>query len=93
VIRTYTERGDLPTLAVGITTIDTRTYDDGSSLMAISYNNGISESRAYNTDNTLAAISFTVAAFGDLPYGWNEHALVYRLQSATENKTLNWRDR
>jgi hypothetical protein len=40
----------------------------------------------YNSDNTLAWIPFTGAAIGDLSYGWYEHALVFRLQSATENK-------
>ncbi len=39
-IRTYTERGQLATLAVGSTTIDTRTYDDGGSMTASRYNNG-----------------------------------------------------
>jgi len=46
-----------------------------------------SESRADNTDNTLASISVTGVEIGDLTYGWNEHALVFRLQSATENNT------
>jgi len=55
-------------------------------MTASSYNNGVSESRAYNTDNTLASISFTGAAIGDLSYRWDGNALVYRLQSATENK-------
>jgi len=55
------------------TTIDTRTYDDGGSLTASSYNNGVSESLAYNTDNTLSSIVFTGAAIGDSSYGWDEN--------------------
>jgi len=73
VTRTYTERGQLPTLAIGSTTIDSRTDDDGGRMTASSYNNAVSESRAYNTDNTLSSIVFTAAAIGDLSYGWDEN--------------------
>jgi RHS repeat-associated protein len=69
--RTYSDRGQLATLAYDGTTIDTRAYDDGGRMTSSSYNNGVSESRTYNDDNTLAGISFTGAAIGNLTYGWD----------------------
>lgn len=69
--RGYTARGQLHTLALDSTTIDTRGYDDGGRMTSSSYNNGVSESRTYNADNTLAGISHTGAAIGDLTYGWD----------------------
>jgi len=55
--RTYTARGQLQTIALGTTTIDTRVYDNGGRMTSSSYNNGVIESRTYQTDNTLATIT------------------------------------
>ncbi|TWT84857.1 tRNA3(Ser)-specific nuclease WapA precursor [Planctomycetes bacterium CA13] len=71
VARTYTDRGQLATVAFNNTTVDTRTYDDGGRMTGSSYNNGVSESRTYNTDNTLAGITFSGAPIEDLTYGWD----------------------
>jgi RHS repeat-associated protein len=71
VTRTYTARGQLETIRLGTTTIDTRTYDDGGRMTASSYNNGVSESRSYNNDNTLATINYTGASIGNLAYTWD----------------------
>ena len=71
VTRSYTARGQLHTLAVGLTTIDTRAYDDGGRLTSSSYNNGVGESRTYNNDNTLSSISFTGASIGTYSYTWD----------------------
>jgi len=43
--RTYTARGQLQTIALGTTTIDTRAYDNGGPMTFSSYNNGVSESK------------------------------------------------
>ncbi len=37
--RSYTDRGQLASLAFNSTTIDTRTYDDGGRMTGSSYNN------------------------------------------------------
>ncbi len=71
--RTYTDRGQLYTVAVNSITVDTRTYDDGGRMLTSAYNNGVSETRAYNTDNTLASISFAGASIGNLSYGWDDN--------------------
>ena len=71
--RTYTDRGQLATIARNSTTIDTRTYDDGGRMTSSAYNNGVSETRAYNNDNTLTSITFTGAPIGNLTYGWDSN--------------------
>ena len=77
VTRIYTARGQLATLAVGLTTIDTRTYGDSGRLISSSYNNGVGQTRSYNDDGTLATINFSGAPIGDLSYTWD----------ANQNKT------
>jgi hypothetical protein len=64
----YTARGQLETITLDSTTIDTRAYDSGGRMTSSSYHNGVSESRTYNDDNTVASISFTGAAIGNLGY-------------------------
>ncbi|WP_146523824.1 hypothetical protein [Stieleria varia] len=59
----------MPTVALGSTTIDTRTYDDGGRMLTSVYNNGVSETRTYNVDNTLAGISYSGASIGNYTYG------------------------
>ncbi len=68
--RGYTDRGELETVKVDATTVDTRGYDDGGRMTSSSYDNGVSESRSYNDDNTLDSITYSGAAIGDLSYGW-----------------------
>ena len=51
--RSYTDRGQLETIERNnVTTIDTRTYDDGGRMLTSNYNNGVGEIRAYNNDNS-----------------------------------------
>ena len=69
--RGYTDRGQLHTVKVDTTTVDTRGYDDGGRMTSSSYNNGVSESRSYNDDNTLSSIAYSGAAIGNLSYGWD----------------------
>ncbi len=73
VARSYTDRGQLATIAVDGTTIDTRSYDDGGRMTSSVYNNGVTQSRVYNNDNTLASITHTGAAIGNYSYGWDEN--------------------
>ncbi len=71
VSRSYTSRGQLQTIKLDTTTIDTRAYDNAGRMTSSSYNNGVSESRTYNNDNTLASINYTGAAIGNLSYAWD----------------------
>lgn len=71
VVRGYTDRGELETLKVDGTTIDTRTYDNAGRMLTSTYNNGVGETRSYNDDGTLASINFTGAPVGDLAYTWD----------------------
>ena len=73
VTRNYNDRGQLATIDVSNTEIDTRTYDDSGRMLTSVYNNGVSETRSYNDDNTLASIAFTGAPVGNLTYGWDDN--------------------
>ncbi|WP_218933574.1 RHS repeat-associated core domain-containing protein [Rubripirellula lacrimiformis] len=73
VARTYSDRGQLATIAYASTTVDTRSYDDGGRMTGSAYNNGVSAIRAYNTDNTLASITHSGAAVGNYTYGWDSN--------------------
>ena len=68
--RTYTDRGQLATVAVGGNDVSTRTYDAGGRLTDEAYDNGITSTRRYNNDNTLEAIDHS-GGVGDYQYTWD----------------------
>lgn len=71
--RTYSDRGQLATIAYNQATVDTRIYDHGGRLTSSTYNNGVSQTRSYNNDNTLAGIDHSDSTVGDYTYGWDNN--------------------
>jgi RHS repeat-associated protein len=69
-VRGFTSRGQLATLALGSQAIAGYQYDDGGRLATSTLGNGLVETRSYRSDNTLSTLS--APGVGDLSYTYDK---------------------